>query len=560
MFIRRKELADGKRTKVQIVRSVRNGNKDIQRVVRHVGTATNAVELEQFEALARFIIEEIKSKQAGDEASLKPKQFVGEAGRPLQADVDSGPFDVDLVECREESRNVVGVREAVGEVYDRIGWDRLFGARQMSANRHIRELVMARVALPQSKQKRTGESELHSNLSLKPDRVHKSMDLFDDTRVDEMCNRSLAMAQTLLPQPMTSLFYCTTTLFIESEWESDLPEFGYTEDEGPLHMQVVLALLMTPEGLPVGYELFPGSGYEGNTLVDALDRQEQRFPGTTITLVADAALIGEKNRAALEQRGTPYALGNFPMTKFSAEVQQKILDPDGYEAWNRQEHSNSIKRLRSIEDDNSQLVVTWSSRLAQMHARTRASQLAGLRKRLATDAVSISRSKNAAVRFLDFKEGRAILNENRIAEAAKWDGLEGVLAWGCKDIDPSELVVQFRRLAEIETSFATNRQDMKLRPVVTWSDRRVQAHIAICYMAFCCMQHLCHRLTALGNAMDPDRIRRALANLQIGIVSHRASWRKFGMPSKATADAHQIYRALGLTWHTGPFELEPIRR
>ena len=77
--------------------------------------------------------------------------------------------------------------------------------------------------------------------------------------------------------------------------------------------------------------------------------------------------------------------------------------------------------------------------------------------------------------------------EARIDEAARWDGLHGIQAWGLDDQDPKSLIRQYRRRWEIEACFRTHKHDLKIRPVFHWKPRRIRAHIAICYMAFCCL-------------------------------------------------------------------------
>ena len=139
-------------------------------------------------------------------------------------------------------------------------------------------------------------------------------------------------------------------------------------------------------------------------------------------------------------------------------------------------------------------------------------------------------------------------------------GLRGVVAWGCGQDDPRDLVIQYRRLAEIEARFRANRHDLRIRPVLHWNARRVRAHIAIRYMAFRCLQHARHRLAAQGHRMGPDRIRRALNGLRIGILHETRGSRTFGPPSAASADARRIYRALGLNWNRAPFIHAPKAR
>ena len=86
------------------------------------------------------------------------------------------------------------------------------------------------------------------------------MDLLDDGRIKAIRRRSLEVAKTLLPEPLTAIFYDTTSLYFESDREDGLRLKGYSKDGKPHRVQVVFALLVTPDGLPVGYELFPAVG------------------------------------------------------------------------------------------------------------------------------------------------------------------------------------------------------------------------------------------------------------------------------------------------------------
>ncbi len=159
-----------------------------------------------------------------------------------------------------------GIREAFGNLYSALGWDRLCGARRMSANRIIKELVLARLAQPLSKRATVRELEGHGALALNLDLVYRSMDRIDDALIDRIRKRSFEAAETLLAEPVTALFYDTTTLYFESERDDELRAKGYSKDGKPHRVQVLFALLITPDGLPIGYELFPGNTYEGNTL------------------------------------------------------------------------------------------------------------------------------------------------------------------------------------------------------------------------------------------------------------------------------------------------------
>ena len=116
MFIRTKHDPERKRTRIQIVQSVRTGQKVRQKVVRHVGIAHNDTEVADLKRLAGRIMEELRASQSPQMELFTPTEYadlatlVRTAPRPEKLNVDLG-------ECREESRLSLGLRDVMGEVY-----------------------------------------------------------------------------------------------------------------------------------------------------------------------------------------------------------------------------------------------------------------------------------------------------------------------------------------------------------------------------------------------------------------------------------------------------------
>ena len=313
-------------------------------------------------------------------------------------------------------------------------------------------MVLARIARPQSKRAMVARLAQEGALTLNLDMVYRSMDALTDARAEAICALSQEQARTLLPDPITVVFYDTTTLYFESEQEIGLRVKGYSKDGKPHRVQVVLALLITPEGLPIGYELFPGNLDEGHTLVTAL---------------------------AVLERGTPYILGARLKASPKA-LKAPILEVAAYDAWGRTAYADSVAAIRDLSlDDGSRLVVTHSPRRARKDAQDRRWRIEKLRKKLEKGATPAALSTAGAARFLDFPDGHVAINEDKIAKAAAWDGLRGIVAWGCDAADPRDLIGQYRCLAEIEACFCTNKHDLRIRPVFHWKDRRIRAHIAL---------------------------------------------------------------------------------
>ncbi len=571
MFIRTKHDPERKRTRIQIVQSVRTGQKVRQKVVRHVGIAHNDTEVEDLKRLAGRIMEELRAAQFPQMELFTPTEYadlatlVRTAPRPDKLDVDLG-------DCREESRLSLGLRDVMGEVYSGLGWNGLPGSRRKSSDRILRELVLARLSQPESKRATVDALAHRVGITLNLDRVYQAMDYLDAATINRVCRMSHEAADTLLAGPVDVLFYDCTTLAFDTDREdpqdaSDrLLAKGYSKDGKSHRSQVVLALMVTTDGLPVGYDLFPGNMWEGHTLEAAIKGLEERYKLGKITLVADAGMLSATNQDMLRTKGLPFILG-YRLKSAPAGVKGKALDTGGYKPWaghgaaeGATEGAAEAGRYKVIEHDGARIIVTFSPTRARKDAHKRQRALERLQTKLRRSRSPASVSQRGYARFLSFPDtGGITLDQDKIDAAAQWDGLHAITIHGKDDLAPEAAIAQYHQLWQIETCFRTNKHDLKIRPVYHWAPRRIQAHIALCYMAFCCLQHLRKRLQMLGHPMSPARIRRELDRLQISILKRKGTSEQYAMPSPATTDAKRILRCVGLSWNEAPFRMPPQR-
>ena len=168
--------------------------------------------------------------------------------------------------------------------------------------------------------------------------VYQAMDYLDAATINRVCRMSHEAAETLLAGPVDILFYDCTTLAFDTDREdpedaSDrLLAKGYSKDGKSHRSQVVLALMVTTDGLPVGYDLFPGNMWEGHTLETAIKGLEERYRLGKITLVADAGMLSADNQDMLRTKGLPFILG-YRLKSAPAGVKDKALDTGGYKPW-----------------------------------------------------------------------------------------------------------------------------------------------------------------------------------------------------------------------------------
>jgi len=532
MFVRCKKRGDS--IHVQVVKSVRTGDKVRQRVIRHVGTATSETRVDHLKRLGQTIIEEMTQQPRQQTDPFTRHRKLDLLNQQRQATADPDPFGVDLAACRMNRQVSVGIRDAFCTMYSLLGWDRVFGARRMSDNRILREMVLSRIAHPLGRYATDRDIDVRGEETPNFARIHGIMDLLDEETIGKICNQSLAMAERCHGGPISVHFCNFTTLSFESHQQSRATRSPF-----------VFALLVTPEGIPCGYRLFSGSAHEDRILMAVLDGLSRDYPVARLTVVADEEMIGTDNRHRLDERNIPYIIGT-GIERENAVMRTRIHARNDFVAWPETDSSDgAIDLYKCIDEDGLRLVVTRSRQRAIREARQSFQSLDRL-----IEEFEANRRTAPAIGdlFPDLPD-----EWDEVEEEPRLFGLSGIAVRGLDQLEPEQIVARHLQLREVETGFRANEHDLGMHPAFQWSDRRMRAHVAICYMAYCCIQHLRHRVAVYGNPMSPDAIRRALNALQIQILTETGTGRKFAVPSSISADARRIYRSLGLKWNTAPF-------
>jgi len=174
------------------------------------------------------------------------------------------------------------------------------------------------------------------------------MDFLDDGLIDAIRGQSHAAARKLHDGPVSVILLDTTTPYFGSGAEDGLRAKGYSRDGRHHRVQVVFALPVTPDGIPLGHEPFPGSSHEGHTLISSPAGLAGRYPTARLTVVADVGMISADNGRLLQERGIPYIPGARLKSR-TAGFRNRALEPDGFVAWRPMKgFPTSIARYRSL--------------------------------------------------------------------------------------------------------------------------------------------------------------------------------------------------------------------
>ena len=271
MFVRTKKSLKTGNTSIQIVENTRCDGTTKQHVIRHIGTASTEENVCRLKQIAETIKNELELKNL----SQSKVEVSGRYGKSIgKTRTVSDKETAQIVKLEEIERSILGIHDVYGYIYDLLGFTNPFlrPSRREHSAKILRDIVLCRIAYPSSK--RTAVEKLRDvfGISLSLDHVYQMMDKIDESFCDRIQERALLATMRLTGEKLKVLFYDATTLYFESFTEDELKQNGYSKDMKFNQPQVLLALFVTIDGLPVGYDLFPGATYEGHTLKPVLEK------------------------------------------------------------------------------------------------------------------------------------------------------------------------------------------------------------------------------------------------------------------------------------------------
>ena len=464
MFVRRKPNASGTFS-VQVVMKERGRYV----VVRSFGSSAEEQELSRLEREARHYISTYGGQRVIDfnaPTAEQEKQFHVSAISSIVQD---------------------GQHLILNRLYDNIGFGSL-------GNDMLRDIVVSRVCCPSSKlatvdylrRCRGAEVEVHT--------VYRLMDKMDESFRQRVQQISVGHTRKILGGKIGIVFYDVTTLYFETAREDVLLTPGFSKDGKTAESQIVLGLLVSMDGYPLSYSIFNGSQYEGRTMIPVIDDFVSRFELADFVVVADAGLLSRKNIDLLKEAGYKFILAG-RIKKESEPVRDWVLslpkDPAVL-------HETTI-------NGNERIIVSYSPARAAKDAKNREKGIARLRKSYASGKVNKKNiNQRGYNKFLVIESDVHVrIDEGKIAEDAQWDGLKSYVT--NTDLTPGKVIEHYHELWGVERAFRVVKGKLETRPVFHFTERRIEAHICICFMAYKVYKELERLLKALDIGLSVDR-------------------------------------------------------
>lgn len=510
MFIREKTSPTTKSTYLQIVESYRDNGNIRQKIVASLGCLQKLQKKNELEKLARGLLKFCKDrKNIEDIGSLK-----------------------------ENNRYYWGMVKVVRKIWEQLKISELLSSLILPAQQKfdyfsaVFLMIVDRLANPCSKWSTYQNQDKHYGITkIKSQHLYRALDILADHKTEiekELFDRNV----TLFNMSVDVVFFDVTTLYFESKKISDLKMFGYSKDCKFNEVQVLVSLLIDKEGRPVGFDVFPGNTFEGDTLKTAVEKLKKNFNIERLIFVGDRAIFSHNNFEILKDKKYEYIISSRIKNKSEA-VKQKILDDKWDYTKTEDEHIFKYKELKTGDD---RLIITWSSKRAHKDKADRERLIKKAEEMLETNHIA---DKRGARKYLKIETEKAVLNEVKIDMDAKWDGFYG-METNNKNLTMADVAEHYRDLWQIEESFRILKSHLETRPIFHWTDKRILGHLVLCFLAFLIERTIELELKKNNVSCSPSKIREALNSLQVSEIEIERQ--TFLLRSKVEGLANDILR------------------
>jgi transposase len=515
----------------RLVRSVRIGRRVVQQTVAQLGELDERGRIAA-RALARQLIGAPEESQLFDDGSRDVAVPVRLKGIRIERSRLFGDAYLALALWRG-----VGL-EALCERLLPVGKERVAWAKMAAV------LVAARFCEPASElhiaedwYRRTALSDLLQlpEEEVNKDRLYRGLDHLLahkaalEAHLSERCGKLFAIDNDVL------LYDVTSTYFEGEAAANPQARRGYSRDHRPDCKQVLIALVVTFDGFPLGYEVFAGNIHDAKTLQTIVATMEARHGMLGRVWITDRGMASAENLAWLRQTGRRYIIGapKSELKKFAAD----LVRPDG---WRTVHEGVEVKLTRHPATDETVILCRSADRRSKeraMHDKFSAriaaalerlsARIARSRKRLDPARVNrqigriLQQNQRAAARFAIavVPDGCPAGGRLRVEVNASFDDWAAVsegaylLRSNIRDWSDRQLWKAYIQLTQAEAAFRIQKDQLNIRPIWHQREDRVQAHILVCFLAFVLWKTLEMWQSRAGLGNSPRTILEELARI-----------------------------------------------
>jgi len=350
--------------------------------------------------------------------------------------------------------------------------------------------------------------------------IYRSLDLLAEgkSEIEKYLDKRI---RHLYQREVDVAFYDVTTYYFESVEADTLKRFGYSKDKKVNEVQVVMGLFIDKQGIPLGYELFPGNTSDFSTMKTALLQLKERYKIGKIIITADRGLNSKKNLETIRELGFGYVMA-YKIRGASDEIKEIVLSEEGYHnsgdgfKYKSIPLTNIIKTGKEKYAIEEKLVITWSKDREKKDACDRQRLIDKSVKLVSSPGMFTSELKKGGKKYIKAeiaKEGIQ-LDREKIEYDQQFDGYYAVETSETA-MDEQRIIEIYKGLWKIEESFRVLKTEFESRPCFVWTESRIRGHFVICFLALILQRLLEKQLHSAGCEASTARIIEAVNSAKV---------------------------------------------
>jgi len=361
------------------------------------------------------------------------------------------------------------------------------------------------------------------------DRLYRCLDRILGHK-EELCIYLKSRWEDMFGIEFDVLLYDITSTYFEGLCDQNpKAKFGYSRDKRSDCRQVVIALIVTPEGFPMGYDVLPGNTLDKTTLRMFLEKVESMYGKARRVWIMDRGIPTEDVLSQMRDENINYLVGT-PRAML-AKLEDKLVDLD----WKQANENVAVKLL--AEDNELYVLAKSKDRRAKERAmrkyrlRKYLAGLAKLRKncrnrdklleRLGALKQQAGRSSGCVDLILPPQGGKVTpnnfnyhLNRDTYRKMLFRDGMY-LLRTNLTEADPNVIWQRYILLTQVEAAFKSLKSDLAVRPMRHQLEHRVEAHIFVAVMGYCLMVTLRHKLRGCADGLTAQDVLDKLGSIMM---------------------------------------------
>ncbi|MCH7410957.1 IS1634 family transposase [Belliella sp. DSM 111904] len=486
MFVRKKSNKSGK-ISVQVIDKVRGSYK----VAKTIGSSSNPAEVEEFVSLGEEWI----------------KNYKGLIDIPFNSEEQVAESVLESV----ENITVSGTELLLNKIFNDIGFN-------IIKDDIFKWLVYSRICFPASKLKTCDYLLTYHGLDFHVQDLYRYMDKLYNNYKEIVQLISFDHTKKILGGSINIVFYDCTTLYFEVDQEDDLRKTGFSKEGKHQNPQIVLGLLVGLDGYPLAYEIFEGNKFEGHTMIPVIETFRKKYNLPAPIVVADSGLLSKSNIKELLDNGYEFIFGA-RLKSSGTNQKSKVL---ALELENGESFSLDW-------EENLRMVVSYSEKRAKKDKINREKGLKKLEKQLNTGKLNKTHINNRGYNKYLKMEGeiKIALDMEKFEQDGQWDGLKGYIT--NTKLDKEQVIENYNNLWKIEKAFRITKNDIKVRPIYHYKQRRIEAHISIAFVAYKVYKELERQLNEKEANLSPQKaieIAKGIYTVEIQLKSTGKKLRK----------------------------------